>query len=81
MNLYAEMKKRHQEEINNFPLMFAFSKERFAEEMQKLGLDPLEDEKPVMLFYQGQKMMAVSLRTQRASSENATWKQLYPAPG
>ena len=38
MNQYLEMGKRHQEEINNFPMFFAFSKKQFAEGMAEFGL-------------------------------------------
>lgn len=37
---YREMKKRQQEEINAFPMAFAFSKTQLTEGMQKLGLQP-----------------------------------------
>ena len=40
MNKYQELKKKHQEDINNFPMFFAFNKEQFAEGMRKLGLEP-----------------------------------------
>lgn len=42
MNQYAELKQRQQEEFNAFPMQFAFSKERFAEGMAKLGLKPTD---------------------------------------
>lgn len=35
---YLELMKRHQKDISEFPFMFAFSKEQFAEGMVKLGL-------------------------------------------
>lgn len=37
---YREMKKRQQEEINAFPMAFAFSKTQLTEGMQKLGPQP-----------------------------------------
>lgn len=37
---YRELKKKQQDEINAFPLMFAFNKGQFADGMRKLGLDP-----------------------------------------
>lgn len=37
---YREMKRRQQEEINTFPMAFAFSKTQLAEGMWKLGLQP-----------------------------------------
>jgi len=39
MNLYKTMKDQHQEEINNFPMFFAFSNAQFEEGMNKLGLN------------------------------------------
>jgi hypothetical protein len=36
-NSYKELKNRHQEEVNNFPMVFAFSDEQFEEAMEKLG--------------------------------------------
>lgn len=40
MNSYLKMKERHQKEVNDFPIFFAFSREQFAEGMKKLGLEP-----------------------------------------
>ena len=38
MNAYAEMKKRHQEEVNALPIYWAFTEERFDEVLKELGL-------------------------------------------
>jgi hypothetical protein len=38
MNKYSVLKEKHRKEINDFPLMFAFSQKQFAEGMEKLGL-------------------------------------------
>ena len=38
MNKYVEMKERHQKEVNNFPMKFAFSDEQFKKAMEELGL-------------------------------------------
>lgn len=38
MNAYAEMKKRHQEEVNALPIYWAFTEERFDEILKELGL-------------------------------------------
>lgn len=38
MNKYLEMKRRQQQEVNDFPMMFAFSDSQFKEGMEKLGL-------------------------------------------
>ena len=45
MNKYLEMKKRHQAEINAFPMFWAFSKAQFADGMQKLGLTENDKDK------------------------------------
>lgn len=38
MNKYVEMKEKHQKEVNNFPMKFAFSDEQFKKAMEELGL-------------------------------------------
>lgn len=45
MNQYLEIKKRHQEEINNFSMFFAFSKKQFIEGMAKFGLTEKDTDK------------------------------------
>lgn len=40
---YADLMKKHQEEVNRFPLGFAFDKEQFREMMKKFGLNPETD--------------------------------------
>ena len=40
MNPYVEMKNRHQQEVNDFPMVFAFNEQQFAKAMNKLGLNP-----------------------------------------
>lgn len=45
MNQYSVLKEKHQKEINNFPLMFAFSKKQFSEGMEKLGLQETDTDK------------------------------------
>lgn len=40
---YQEMKARHQKEVNDFPLGFAFSNKQFDEMMKKWNLDPKKD--------------------------------------
>ena len=37
MNAYAEMKKRHQEEVDALPIYWAFTEERFDEVLKELG--------------------------------------------
>lgn len=44
-NKYVEMKKRHEEEIHNFPMFFAFSNKQFEEGMATLGLKPTDTDK------------------------------------
>lgn len=44
-NAYLALKRKHQEEINNFPMMFAFSNKQFAEGMAKLGLTENDTDK------------------------------------
>ncbi len=44
-NTYQEMRKRHQKEINSFPIKFAFSDKQFEEGMRDLGLEPTETDK------------------------------------
>jgi hypothetical protein len=38
MNIYKELKDKHQKEMDAFPLGAAFSNSQFAEMMQKWGL-------------------------------------------
>lgn len=45
MNDYKKMKDKHQKEINEFPMFFAFNNKQFDEGMKKLGLDPSEEHK------------------------------------
>ncbi|MEG0898405.1 MAG: hypothetical protein RSF40_01665 [Oscillospiraceae bacterium] len=45
MNQYTTLKEKHQEEVNNFPMFFAFSNNQFDDGMKKLGLQPSEIDK------------------------------------
>ena len=45
MNKYTELKNNHQEEVNNFPMFFAFNNKQFGEGMKSLGLEPSETDK------------------------------------
>ena len=38
VNQYLEIKTRHQKELDNFPMFFAFSDKQFEEGMKKFGL-------------------------------------------
>lgn len=44
-NKYLEMKAKHEQEVNDFPMFFAFSQKQFDEGMETLGLDPSETDK------------------------------------
>lgn len=44
---YVEMNKRHREEINRFPIKFAFTNEQFKEGMEELGLNENDEDKIV----------------------------------
>lgn len=43
METYEEMRNRHQQEVNAFPMGAAFSENQFNEMMEKWGLDPEKD--------------------------------------
>lgn len=43
MGTYIEMKTRHQKEVNNFPIYFAFSNYQVEKMLVKLGLNPKTD--------------------------------------
>jgi hypothetical protein len=45
MNAYAELRERHQKEINDFPMFFAFSNEQFAGGMARFGLTAEDTDK------------------------------------
>lgn len=47
METYVEMRKRHQEEYNNFPVAFAFDKEGIEEGLKKLGLTENDKDKVI----------------------------------
>jgi len=44
-NTYLTLKRKHQEEVNNFPIVFAFSAKQFEEAMTKLGLTVADTDK------------------------------------
>lgn len=48
-NLYQELKDRQQKEFNSFPIGFAFSKEQFKDQMEKLGLTENDTDKIVSI--------------------------------
>lgn len=44
-NAYLILKKKHQDEVENFPMAFAFSNKQFDEAMEKLGLAATDTDK------------------------------------
>lgn len=52
-NKYYELKQRQQKEVDNFPMMFAFSKDQFNNGIIKLGLEPTDKEKIYSIGYGG----------------------------
>lgn len=44
-NEYLILKRKHQEEVNNFPMAFAFDNKQFKEGMEKLGLTEHDTDK------------------------------------
>lgn len=49
MNRYLQLKTKHQEEFNKFPILFAFSDKQFIEGMEKLGLTEQDTDKVVAI--------------------------------
>lgn len=45
MNIYKELRNKHSEEVNNFPMFFAFSDSQFEEGMKKIGLTVTDTDK------------------------------------
>jgi hypothetical protein len=45
MNRYKALKEKHQQEVNTFPMRFAFSDKQFEEGMRELGLSPEDTDK------------------------------------
>lgn len=48
-NKYEMLKNKHQEEFNKFPIGFAFNKQQFVDQMNKLGLTEKDIDKIVPL--------------------------------
>lgn len=46
---YQQLKNKHQQEVNNFPIAWAFSSKQFAEGMNKLGLSETDTDKVVSI--------------------------------
>ena len=53
INKYAEMKREHQAEIDNFPMFFAFGNDQFDENIKKVGLTPEDTDKILSIGYGG----------------------------
>lgn len=53
MNKYLEAKEKRQNEINNFPMFFAFTEEMLRSGMEEMGLDPDKDMQKVIYIGQG----------------------------
>ena len=49
MNSYLEMRKRHQTEVNAFPIKWAFNNEQLVEGMRELGVNPEDTDKVVSI--------------------------------
>lgn len=47
MNKYVQLKEKHQNLFNAFPISFAFNHKQFAEGMKSLGLSPEDKDKVV----------------------------------
>lgn len=50
MKAYLELRDRHQQEMNAFPMFFAFSKSQFDEGMKSIGLKPNQTGLVVQFF-------------------------------
>ena len=45
MNSYQQLKEKHRQEVERFPMFFAFNNKQFAEGMKSLGLEPGDTDK------------------------------------
>lgn len=53
MNLYQKLRTKHQKEINEFPVKFAFNMEQFKKSMEELGLTENDTDKVVRVGTNG----------------------------
>lgn len=53
METYREMRERHQNELNNFPMAFAFTDEDLKEGLKKLGLNENDKDKIIGIGFGG----------------------------
>lgn len=70
---YADMIKRHQTEINDFPCFWAFSQKQLDEGMRKLNLDPYRDKKKITCVMDG--MFLLKSNTQKLEDMLARHKK------
>lgn len=76
MNRYAELKNRFQQEIDAFPMKWAFSKEQFDKSMRELGLDPADTDKIIGIPGGGFIRKSDKRRSSNCSAgEKKRWKQ------
>ena len=52
-NEYLKLQTKHNEEFNNFPIMFAFTDKSFEEGLVKLGLKKSDTDKVISIGYGG----------------------------
>ena len=53
MNAYVTLKNKQEKEMNNFPMIFAFSKQQLIDGMKKLGLEPTDTNKLLDIGFGG----------------------------
>ena len=53
MNKYLKLKKKHEKELNEFPIRFAFGNEQFKEMMKNFGLTENDTDKIVSIGFGG----------------------------
>lgn len=53
MNKYLELKKKHEKELNDFPIKFAFGNEQFKNMMESFGLTENDTDKIVSIGFGG----------------------------
>jgi len=72
-DLYKELINKQSKEVNNFPMMFAFSDLQFNEGMIKLGLDPKDINKIISIgsggFVKKTDLIAVNKMGERHAKE------------
>ena len=77
MNAYAEMKKRHQEEVNALPMYWAFSDEQFDQQLKELGLTRNDTGKLCKTFGGGF-CLASDAPLIRSEDTAGRWKKRFP---